>query len=563
MSTERVLGSHGEVLRTPRNQGRPRGAPPVLALAALTFACVGDIGGEATPPEGPPIDAQCNPGVAPMRRLTRWEYNNTVADLLGDTTAPASSFVPEAGQFGFDNAALGATLSDVVIEQFETAARDLAANAVLDLPALLDCDTATSGEDACAEEFIERFGRRAFRRPLDQDELSRYQALYASQKQLYGFDKAIELVLSAFLQSPHFLYRIELDPPASEGVVPVRGFEMASRLSYFLWGTAPDEALLTAAEDGLLETPEDVRREAERMLDSESGTRAIQNFFAQWANAQRLPLLERDEAAFPVTVPELLREELDRYVSHVFREAGTWEALLTSNTTLLNEELASFYGVPGVTGSEWQVVELDQTRYAGILTRGALLAVLGHPDQPSPVLRGKFIREQIFCDPPPPPPCDADTSLPPVDPEATAREQLEQKTSGAECAACHSFLNPPGFAFDHFDQNGKWRDDDHGLPLDTTGDLTLTDVDGAFDDHLDIIERLPESADAEACLVTHFFRYTYGRDVTTADTCTQADLETTFSASGGNLRDLMLSLTQTKTFLFRAPSTADLAGGEP
>ena len=537
------------------------GLARVILLAGVTTACVGDLGSNATdPPTDPPIDPQCNPGPAPMRRLTRWEYNNTVADLLGDTSSPASNFVPEAGQFGFDNAALGATLSDVVVEQFEAAARALAAEAVLDMPGLLQCDPVMSSEDACAEEFIARFGRRAFRRLLEPGEVARYEALYASQKLLHGFDKAIELTVSAFLQSPHFLYRIELEDPTSESVVPVRGFEMASRLSYFLWGTAPDEDLLAAAEDGVLETDVDVRREAERLLDHEDGARAVQNFFAQWANAQRLPLLERDEATFPATVPALLREELDRYVAHVFRDEGTWQALLSSNTTLLNEELATFYEVDGVTGTDWREVALDETRYAGILTRGALLAVLGHPDQPSPVLRGKFIREQIFCDPPPPPPCNADTSLPTIDPDATAREQLEQKTSSAECAACHSFLNPPGFAFDHFDQNGKWRDDDHGLPLDTTGDLTLTDIDGAFDGHMDIIARLPDSKDAETCLVTHFFRYTYGRDVTPADACTQGDLEATFGESGGNLRELMLNLTQTKAFLFRAPSSD---GGDP
>ncbi len=529
----------------------------ILGLASLCAlsGCVGEIG-DTDDPTGEAVDPVCNPGPAPMRRLTRWEYNNTVADLLGDTTAPASSFVPEAGQFGFDNAAAGATLSDVVVEQFESAARGLAANAVSNMPGLLACDVETTGEDACAAEFIERFGRRVFRRPLNEDEAARYQALYEASKASYGFSTAIELLLSGMLQSPHFLYRIEIENSASTTVVPVHAYEMASRLSYFLWGTAPDDALLDAAENGELETPADVEREARRMIGHDHGTRAVKNFFEQWAKLRDLPLIERDEEIFPAEMPVLMQEELDRYVEDVFRASGTWSAMLSEPTTFLNEELASYYGIEGVTG-DWQRVELDPERYPGILTRGGLLAVLGHPDQPSPVLRGKFIREQVFCDPPPPPPCNADTTLPPIDPDATARQQLEQKTSGDACVGCHSFLNPPGFAFDHFDQVGKWRETDHGLEIDTTGELVMTDVDGEFEGHVDLIQRFADSPEAEACMTTHWFRYAYGRGVTEADTCTQEDLSTMFAESGGDLRELMVALTQTRAFLYRAPAAGD------
>ena len=293
--------------------GRVRSRIRLLGLLTLCglAGCVGEIG-DTDDPIGEAVDPVCNPGPAPMRRLTRWEYNNTVADLLGDTTAPASAFVPEAGQFGFDNAAAGATLSDVVVEQFESAARTLAANAVTDLPTLLGCDVATTGEDACADQFIERFGRRVFRRPLTEDEIARYQALYQSSNASFGFSKAIELVLSGMLQSPHFLYRIEIDNTASTTAVPVHAYEMASRLSYFLWGTAPDDELLDAAENGELETPADVEREARRMIEHDHGTRAVKNFFGQWAKLRDLPLIERDEALFPAETPALMQEELDR-----------------------------------------------------------------------------------------------------------------------------------------------------------------------------------------------------------------------------------------------------------
>jgi hypothetical protein len=246
-----------------------------MRLASLFFlglasvGCTGEIGGsdEST---NPSENALCGPGPAPMRRLTRWEYDNTVHDLLGDTTQPGQGFVPEASQFGFDNAAAGATLSDVVVEQFESAARNLARNAVQDLPGLLACDPVVEGEDTCAEAFLDRFGRRAFRRALTDEERARYLAFFDEQRAAFDFPVAVELLTSALLQSPHFLYRIELATPGDVDV-PVRGFEMASRLSYFLWGSMPDDELLDAAEEGRLESEADVRREAERLTTTAGG----------------------------------------------------------------------------------------------------------------------------------------------------------------------------------------------------------------------------------------------------------------------------------------------------
>jgi hypothetical protein len=523
---------------------------PLIALLLGSVGCTGEIG-DTDGPTNPTGDALCGPGPAPMRRLTRWEYDNTVHDLLGDTTQPARGFVPEASQFGFDNAAAGATLSDVVVEQFESAARALAKTAAQDLPTLLQCDPAVEGESTCTEAFLDRFGRRAFRRPLTEEERTRYLAFFEDQRATYDLPTAMELLTSALLQSPHFLYRIELATPG-EADVPVRGFEMASRLSYFLWGSMPDDELLDAANQGRLESADDVRREAERMLAHEYGGRAYKNFFSQWAELRDLPLVERDPAVFTASMPALLTKEVELFVDDVLANEGTLRALLTSNASFVNAELATHYGLPGTFGEEFERTTLDPERYPGLLTRGGLLAVLAHPDQPSPVLRGKFIREQVFCDPPPPPPCDVDLTLPPIDPNATAREQLEQKTSVQPCLSCHSFLNPPGFAFDHFDQHGRWRDDDHGLPIDTTGDLTMTDVDGPFESHAELAERFAESDQVRDCMVTHWYRYAHGRDVLEDDQCSYDAVQKAFEESDGDLRELVLALVSTPNFLMRA-----------
>jgi hypothetical protein len=525
----------------------------LLAGAATGSGCTGDIGDGV----GVPTDAQScaalQPGPSPLRRLTRWEYNQTVHDLLGDTTAPADDFVPEAIQFGFDNGALGATLSAVVIEQYEAAAIDLARTAVTDMPTLLGCDPADAGEDTCITEFIPRFGLRAFRRPLTTEELAKLQAFFEQSRTAYGFSTAVEMLVSGVLQSPHFLYRIELGMPdaASEDAVRLSHYEVATRLSYLLWGSMPDDELLAAAERGELGDKAAIRAQAERMLADERGARAVRNFFEQWSGVRDLDKIDRG-AAYTDAIAELQKRELGLFADDVVRTGdGRFETLMTSPKTFLNDELATFYGLDLPGSTEMVPVSLDPERSPGIVTRGGQLALLAHPAQPSIVLRGKFLLETVLCAPTPPPPCNADTSLPPIDPESTAREQLETKTAVEPCVSCHRVLNPPGFALDHFDEMGRWREDEHGLDIDTTGTLTVSDVSGAFNEHTDLLARISTSEQARTCMVTHWFRYAFGRDKVEADACTIDEVELAFGESDGNLRELLIHLTQTDAFLYR------------
>jgi hypothetical protein len=533
-----------------------------LAAGVLAAGCTGEIGDGAA--NIPPATAQgCDaiePGPSPLRRLTRWEYNQTVHDLLGDTSAPANSFVPEAVQFGFDNGALGATMSAVVIEQFEAASIALAHDAALNLPNLLGCDPAATGEAACVADFIPRFGKKAFRRPLSTEEQARWQSFFDQAQATYGFAPAVEMLVSGVLQSPHFLYRVELGmpDPGAEGVVKLTDYEVASRLSYLLWGSMPDDELFAAAERGELANKEAIRAQAQRMIDDDRGARAIRNFFEQWSGARNLDKIERS-APYSDEIAALQVEELGLFVDDVVRKGdGRFATLMTSPVSFMNDELATFYGVDAPGSTELARVSLDGARYPGILTRGAQMALLAHPAQPSIVLRGKFVLEQVMCSPPPPPPCNADTSLPPIDPEATAREQLETKTSVEPCSGCHTIINPPGFAFDHFDELGRWREDEHGLSIDTSGNMIGTEVSGAFSDHAELIGRISTSEDARNCMVKHWFRYAFGRDRVEADACSFDDIETGFKGSDGNLRELLISLTQTDAFLYRR-----LEGGGP
>lgn len=529
-----------------------------LSLVAALAACTGDIGSGL--PDGvspdPDLEIACTastPGASPMRRLTRWEYNNTVLDLLGDATRPADKLDPEASNFGFDNNVDGAVLNVSVVENYETIATAIAARAVVDLPRLLDCDVATTGEEACARSFIATFGKKAFRRPLTTEESQGYEAFLATHLSEFGLSETVGMIVSAMLQSPHFLYRIETLGPdqASAERVALAPYEAATRLSYLLWGTMPDEALFAAAEKGELSTPEQIAAQAQRMLSDEKGDRAIKNFVTQWSSMNKLVNEHRGEDFTP-EVATLLTEELTTFADEVVRKGdGKLSTLLTAPYTYMNETLASYYGITGPQGDEMVKVDLDPTRYAGILTQAGFLALKSHEDQHSAVRRGVFVLEQILCSPTPPPPCNADLTLPEVDPNTTSRERLEKKTSVSPCVDCHALINPPGFAFEHFDQTGRWRDTDGALPIDATGQMALNEGPQTFSGPVELAAELAASSRAQACFVDHWFRYAYGRNFGEADQCTREGLASSFAASEGNVRELLVALTQTPTFLYR------------
>lgn len=541
----------------------------VFGLLTACFGRVGDSTSTSSPPPPPPPDRVdplvCRTQVpanapAPMRRLTRREYDATVYDLLGEDRALARQFVAEASQFGFDNNAEGATTSALVVEQFENAATIIAQKAVADLDGLLVCED-SEAEPACIERFVVTFGGRAFRRPLTAEEQQRYLSFYQLMRADSTRGEAVELLLRAFLQSPHFLFRLELAgaDPSGNDAVPLGPFEMASRLSYLLLGSMPDAALFEAASRDELGTPEQLRAQAVRLLASERGGAAIRDFMTQWSGLSTLAAADRENSALTPAVRAALGEELAMFSERVVRDDdGRWQTLMTAPYSYRNAELAAFYGHAAPSGPGFQRVELDASRYGGVLTQAGPMALLAHSLQPSPVLRGKFILDRLLCAPPPPPPNNVDTRLPPIDPNATARQQLEQKTGVSPCSNCHSLLNPAGFAFEHFDETGRWRNNDHGLPIDASG--SLANRPGAeFTDHQGLIAWLAESGAVRGCQVLQWFRYAHGRDRGDADSCSLAILEDSFTTTDGNLRDLLVALTQTPSFRYRSR----VVGGGP
>jgi hypothetical protein len=531
----------------------------ILAAAVALGGCTGNIG---EPPAGQSPSAVCKgiqPGDAPIRRMTRFEYNNTVRDLLGDTTSPANGFAPEEEALGFNNQAAALTVTQLLAEQYMSASEKIAERAAQDLGALLPCDPQAIGEDACARQFVDTFGKRAFRRPLDPAQASRLFSLYQWGRGAYDFSTGIQLVIQAALQSPAFLYRVEfgMPDPVAKGVVELDSYELASRLSYLLWASMPDDELFAAAEGGKLRTAADVEAQAKRMLDDPRARTAVRDFHAQWLGLGVLDTLTRDPSIYPDFDPAIRahwKEETLEFLGEVIFEDpdGDVHALFTAPYSMLNGPLASFYGVEGPTGDAFERVDLDPDQRAGFLTHAGVMATYAKPNQSSPIHRGKFVRERLLCQLLKPPPADLVIVPPEVDPKATTREKFAEHSQNPGCAVCHRLMDPIGFGFEHYDALGRWRDEDHGLPVDATGEVLATrDSNGAFDGAIELAKRLGSSEEVRQCVATQWFRYGYGRAEGEADQCAMEQLQGAFEASHYNIKALLVALTQTDAFRYR------------
>lgn len=492
--------------------------------------------------------------------MTRFEYNNTIRDLLGDTSEPANGFVAEEESLGFDNQAAALGVTQLLAEQYMRASEQIAARAVLHPERLMrGCDPAAQGAFACADLLIQGFGARAFRRPLEPSEVQRLTDLFGWGEAEYGFSSAVGLVLQAMLQSPHFLYRVELGmPDPTEGdVVRLTPNEIASRLSYLLWGSMPDDALFAAAEAGELDTPEQIEAQARRLLEDERAHQAVANFHTQWLGLGHIDTITKDPVMYPAYTEDLRplwRAETEAFLNHVVfeDEAGDVEALLTAPYSMMNAELAAFYGVPGPASDAFERVELDPARRAGFLTHASLLSVLAKPDQSSPVHRGKFVRERLLCQILEPPPNDVEIVPPKVEPGVPTRERFRQHRDNPACAGCHQRMDPVGLGFEHYDGIGLWRDTDEGFPVDATGEVFQSrDADGPFDGALELARKLATSDEVRQCVVTQWFRFGYGRAEQDDDQCTLEQLNRAFAGGGYNIKALLVALTQTDAFRYR------------
>lgn len=494
-------------------------------------------------------------GQIPLRRLSRVEHRNTVEDLLYGLALDTPELPKDPVEAGFENSARLLSAPPLWVEQSELTASQAAQAALVD-PAtrarILPCKSwSTRAEQtACADAFLSGFGARAFRRPLTADERQRYLAFIAEVSAEIDFEAAIELAVTALMQAPQFTYRLELG--AGDG--RVTAYELASRLSYLLWQSMPDETLLAAAAADQLATPAQLEAQARRMLGEPRARQAMVDFHRQWLDFDRVLEEPKEPGAFPDWGPELrtaIREEVDRFVAGVMLDGdGTLASLLTSRKSWVDAELAAHYGLAPVSG--WTEVELPASERSGILTRSDFLAGQAHETNGSPVLRGVFVIDRLLCAGLAAPPAGADTSTPERAPGSgpiTNRALFEQRTAPAQCQGCHVQINGIGFGFEHFDAAGAFRTLDDTLPVDASGTLVGTDVDGPYDGAIALSERLAHSATVRDCAASHWLRYTLGRRIETADACLQGRAERALAASGGDVRELLIEIVTSPEFV--------------
>jgi hypothetical protein len=535
--------------------------PPSDATGGSEQPGAGGGGGMPTDP-GPPAGPLA-PGRVTLHRLNRVEYDNTVRDLLGLDVAPSRTFqfLPDEFGEGFNNNADVLTLSGLDGEKYLAAARDLAARALAPAnPAararILVCDPA-GAEAACAQKILLALGRRAFRRPVTADEMAPYVALITLAKQNGdSFARGVELALQAILLAPDFLFRVELDP-APQTAHALGAYELASRLSYFLWSSMPDEPLFAAAASGTLGTPEVIVQQVRRMLADTKAGALGDNLVGQWLSTLKLAEFEPDTALWPAW-DEPLRAAMGAEVRQLFATVLAGDAtigeLLTARFTFANRRLGQHYGLPGAASlpaDQLVRVPLTGDRRGGILRQGSFLTFTSHSDMQSPVRRGKWVLEHLLCRPPPPPPGNIPNFEPGKVPTGTLRQKLEQahETRGAVCASCHALMDPVGFAFEHYDAVGAWREQDNGFAIDATG--TLPDTDVAFDGAGALSAAIERDPRFLACVTRKLLTYATGRAMTDADERAIDDLAGRLRAGDGKLPSLIELVAQSPLLTMR------------
>lgn len=418
-----------------------------------------------------------NPGYVVSHRLNRVEYNNTVRDLFGVTNRPADKFPSDGGGGGgFDNNADTLFIPPILMERYLAAASEILHAAPSNRVFIAQTSFFT-GKRTTARKIIEHHAFRAFRRPVTKEETERYLRLYDQELALgEPHEEAVKLALKGILVSPNFLFRT-VEARKTNQPFKLNDWEIATRLSYFLWSTMPDDELFNLAKAGRLTDAKTVEQQVKRMLADPRSTALSENFTQQWLGLRTFKTsAQPDQRRFPEFTPALadaMQEEPVKFFHSLVTDNASLLKLIDADYTYVNEDLAKIYGLTGVVGPELQRVTLTNRARGGVLGMAAILTKTSYPLRTSPVLRGKWVLEEILGTPPPPPP-PLVQSLPHDDKKRdglTLRQKLEQHRSKAECTSCHSKLDPLGFGLESFDAIGRWRTKIDGDPVDASGTL--------------------------------------------------------------------------------------------
>jgi hypothetical protein len=504
---------------------------------------------------GPVTGSEIN--TEPTWRLSNAEYVNSVHDLLGITlTTPLD---PDGAAAGFS---AGLVAGDATVRAYHAAAIE-ASGQTAALLKLVPCDAATitATPAVCAGKFIDAVAPLAFRRPLDAATRAGLVALFGTVNTQFGFNAGLQGLVEQMLQSPYFLYHLELEEQAKgPGQVAVTGYSMASRLSYLIWASMPDTASFTKAAAGQLSTPAQVATEAARMLADPKAKSGLRNFYEQWLEARYMPTTKGGTFAAtfdPVSILGSFDAQVD---AALWAPTGGLTTLLTGTQAYVNAATAPLFGVTA-TGNSFQPVAVDPTQRLGILMHPAIMSTFATETGSHPIKRGVFVWDQIVCQNLPDPPANvpAFTGVPPG---SSVRTAYEVFTAPPLCQACHVRINPVGFLFENYDTVGKYRTiDDNGQPVNSQVTVVQAqDASGNPDAVLNVATpnavQFAKNLAADPtvvtqCLVKQLYRYALKRVENDADTNTLSGLDTSYTAASQNLSTLISGLAQTPGFLNR------------
>jgi hypothetical protein len=532
-----------------------------------------------------------HPPLVRLRRLNRAEYNNTIHDLVGVSLRPADDFPADDLGYGFDTIADVLSLAPVLLEKYLDAAERIVDEAarspglwarIMNPPSVDSVPFVLRGRPPVraqaikdvrsphldfvdpeqqalehAVRAVQAFADRAYRRPVTHEELGRLVRFLESARGTGdGYEDAVKQALKAILVSPHFLFRIE--SAAKSGRDPwtaaLADFELAARLSYFLWSSMPDGELFDLAGKGRLSQSKVFRQQVRRMLRDPKASALAENFAAQWLQTRGLKDFTPDPAQFPLFDEPLrtaMARETELFFEHIVRDDRDVLELLTADYTFLNQRLARHYGIGGVFGPHFRKVPLAGTPRGGVITHASVLSVTSNPTRTSPVKRGKWILENILGAPPPPPPPGADNLKAAAGGHAggTLRQRLQRHRSAAECASCHARMDGLGFGLENFDAIGAWRSHERQQPIDASGDLG----DGrSFHGPDELRALLAEGPnDFVHCLTEKMLTYALGRGLGACDRCAVESIVRSLAANGRRFSSLIIAIVMSDTFWTR------------
>jgi len=496
-------------------------------------------------PDVPPLD--CASRQAPVlhaRLLTPSQYNNSVSDLVKIGGNPSKDF----------GGGTGGHLDDLSVERRANAAADVARQAALTLAQWAPCTSPPSSAATCAQQIIDLIAPRVYRHPLSAAERMELQTLFDAGIKEKDFAMGVEWLVAGLLQSPDFLYQLpKLEQGEQAGQLrPIGSYELASRLSYFIWDSMPDEPLYAAAAANEL-ADSSLRAQLDRMVHDPRFLRGVTSFYTSWLKLGDFHELARDDAGFTTDVVNALQTSLLMSATQLYGATAhpNVASLFSGTTYWLNGALRTFYGLPG-TGTAFTAAGLADQERRGILAHPGLLALLARPNQSNPISRGLYVRKAILCqDMPPPPAGVVIPQLPPIQPGLSTRDRLDQHAKAPLCASCHDMIDPPGFAFENFDQVGRQRSVDSGRAVDTSGTMTNAgDLAGPFANGGELLTRIAQSQDIKACFAQKYFEHAVSRTVADEDACSVDALKKSFTPSG-DLVGLVVSIANTDSFRFR------------